>query len=66
MLVFAIFSSVLGMFQFGFNTGVINAPEQVNKYHPLLFSLSLATISCSVIYVLCLRRLLGYIVQVIE
>lgn len=29
MLVFAIFSAVLGMFQFGFNTGVINAPQKV-------------------------------------
>jgi len=29
MLVFAIFSAVLGMFQFGFNTGVINAPREV-------------------------------------
>lgn len=29
MLVFAIFSAVLGMFQFGFNTGVINAPQEV-------------------------------------
>lgn len=29
MLVFCIFSAVLGMFQFGFNTGVINAPQKV-------------------------------------
>lgn len=29
MLVFAIFSAVLGMFQFGFNTGVINAPQKI-------------------------------------
>lgn len=29
MLLFVIFSSVLGMFQFGFNTGVINAPQKV-------------------------------------
>jgi len=29
MLMFAIFSSVLGMFQFGYNTGVINAPQKV-------------------------------------
>lgn len=29
MLVFAIFSAVLGMFQFGFNTGVINAPQEI-------------------------------------
>lgn len=29
MLVFAVFSAVLGMFQFGFNTGVINAPQKV-------------------------------------
>ena len=29
MLVFAIFSAVLGMFQFGYNTGVINAPQKV-------------------------------------
>ena len=29
MLVFAIFAAVLGMFQFGFNTGVINAPQEV-------------------------------------
>lgn len=29
MLVFAIFSAALGMFQFGFNTGVINAPQKV-------------------------------------
>lgn len=28
-LVFAIFSAALGMFQFGFNTGVINAPQKV-------------------------------------
>lgn len=29
MLIFAIFSAVLGMFQFGYNTGVINAPQKV-------------------------------------
>lgn len=29
MLVFAIFSAVLGMFQFGYNTGVINAPQKM-------------------------------------
>lgn len=29
MLLFAIFSAVLGMFQFGYNTGVINAPQKV-------------------------------------
>lgn len=29
MLVFAIFSAVLGMFQFGYNTGVINPPQKV-------------------------------------
>lgn len=29
MLVFSIFSAVLGMFQFGFNTGVINAPQKI-------------------------------------
>ncbi|XP_054157864.1 glucose transporter type 1-like isoform X1 [Oppia nitens] len=29
MLVFAIFSAVLGMFQFGYNTGVINAPQKI-------------------------------------
>lgn len=29
MLLFAIFSAVLGMFQFGYNTGVINAPQMV-------------------------------------
>lgn len=29
MLVFATFSAVLGMFQFGFNTGVINTPKKV-------------------------------------
>ena len=29
MLVFAIFAAVLGMFQFGFNTGVINTPKEV-------------------------------------
>lgn len=39
MLVFAIFSAVLGMFQFGFNTGVINAPQEVSVYH-LIFSSS--------------------------
>ena len=26
-LIMAIFSAILGMFQFGFNTGVINAPQ---------------------------------------
>lgn len=26
-LILAIFSAILGMFQFGFNTGVINAPQ---------------------------------------
>ena len=30
-LAYSIFSAVLGMLQFGYNTGVINAPEQVNK-----------------------------------
>lgn len=29
MLIFAILSAVLGMFQFGYNTGVINAPQKV-------------------------------------
>ena len=29
-LAYSIFSAVLGMLQFGYNTGVINAPEQVN------------------------------------
>jgi len=29
MLAFAIFSAVLGMFQFGYNTGVINAPQKI-------------------------------------
>ncbi|XP_074600711.1 glucose transporter type 1-like [Brevipalpus obovatus] len=29
MLVFAIFSAVLGMFQFGYNTGVVNAPQKI-------------------------------------
>ncbi|GBM55609.1 Glucose transporter type 1 [Araneus ventricosus] len=29
MLVFAIFAAVLGMFQFGYNTGVINAPQKI-------------------------------------
>jgi hypothetical protein len=28
-LAYSIFSAVLGMLQFGYNTGVINAPEQV-------------------------------------
>ena len=27
---FSIFSAVLGMLQFGYNTGVINAPESVS------------------------------------
>ena len=36
MLVFAIFSAVLGMFQFGFNTGVINAPQEVRPKLPYL------------------------------
>jgi len=30
-LAFTIFAAVLGMFQFGFNTGVMNAP-QVSEY----------------------------------
>ena len=30
-LAYSIFSAVLGMLQFGYNTGVINAPEQVNN-----------------------------------
>ena len=30
-LAYSIFSAVLGMLQFGYNTGVINAPEQVNS-----------------------------------
>ncbi|XP_023234296.1 glucose transporter type 1-like [Centruroides sculpturatus] len=29
MLVFSIFAAVLGMFQFGYNTGVINAPQTI-------------------------------------
>ncbi|XP_013774358.2 glucose transporter type 1-like [Limulus polyphemus] len=29
MLVFAIITAVLGMFQFGYNTGVINAPQKI-------------------------------------
>jgi hypothetical protein len=29
-LAYSIFSAVLGMLQFGYNTGVINAPEQVS------------------------------------
>ncbi|GIX99207.1 glucose transporter type 1 [Caerostris darwini] len=29
MLIFAIFAAVLGMFQFGYNTGVINAPQKI-------------------------------------
>ncbi|XP_053213492.1 glucose transporter type 1-like isoform X3 [Panonychus citri] len=29
MLMFAIFSAALGMFQFGYNTGVINAPQRI-------------------------------------
>jgi MFS transporter, SP family, solute carrier family 2 (facilitated glucose transporter), member 1 len=29
-LSYAIFSAVLGMLQFGYNTGVINAPELVS------------------------------------
>ena len=33
-LVSAIFSAVLGMFQFGYNTGVINAPQQVSQSVP--------------------------------
>ena len=28
-MAYSIFSAVLGMLQFGYNTGVINAPEQV-------------------------------------
>lgn len=32
MLVLAIFSSVLGMVQFGFNTGVMNAPQDVSTF----------------------------------
>lgn len=31
MLVFAICAAVLGMFQFGYNTGVVNAPQNVIK-----------------------------------
>ncbi|XP_023221239.1 glucose transporter type 1-like [Centruroides sculpturatus] len=31
MLVFSICAAVLGMFQFGYNTGVVNAPENVIK-----------------------------------
>lgn len=46
-LTFAIFSAVLGMFQFGYNTGVINAPQKVSTssikhchvYHQHLTSL---------------------------
>ena len=41
-LVYSIFSAVLGMLQFGYNTGVINAPEQVNKY---LYTVSFQTIA---------------------
>jgi len=40
--VYSIFSAVLGMLQFGYNTGVINAPEQVNKY---LYTVSFQTIA---------------------
>jgi len=35
---FSIFSAVLGMLQFGYNTGVINAPESV-KFHYFINSL---------------------------
>lgn len=38
MLVFAIFSAVLGMFQFGYNTGVINAPQKVCKKNGFFFA----------------------------
>ena len=31
MLIVAIFSAVLGMFQFGFNTGAINSPSEAIK-----------------------------------
>ena len=30
-MAYSIFSAVLGMLQFGYNTGVINAPEQVRR-----------------------------------
>lgn len=33
-LAYAIFAAMLGMLQFGYNTGVINAPQKVQfKYH---------------------------------
>lgn len=31
-LIYAIFAAVLGMLQFGYNTGVINAPQQVSQH----------------------------------
>ena len=44
-LVYSIFSAVLGMLQFGYNTGVINAPEQVRQsiqYTPIGLKFSFA------------------------
>ena len=35
-LAYSIFSAVLGMLQFGYNTGVINAPEQVESLSNIL------------------------------
>lgn len=32
VLILAIFGAVLGMVQFGYNTGVLNAPQKVRKY----------------------------------
>jgi flagellar biosynthesis protein FlhB len=34
-LALSIFTAILGMFQFGFNTGVVNAPEVSNSLNPI-------------------------------
>ena len=36
-LIYAIFAAVLGMLQFGYNTGVINAPQGVKNFRKFSF-----------------------------
>ncbi|GIX67834.1 glucose transporter type 1 [Caerostris extrusa] len=53
MLIFAIFAAVLGMFQFGYNTGVINAPQKIIRNSSRMFiklALDPIFLTISVIY----------------
>jgi len=47
-LIYAIFAAVLGMLQFGYNTGVINAPQEVSFLPSILhFHLHVAAAAAS-------------------